>query len=372
VTPLPRLLVAPLVLGAFACGGTATARDRAEPKPSGEIVFEPNSPKLAAIGVDTVRATRERTVAVLPAQLVLDEDHTVRVFSPVAGRIRSLDAKPGDVVAAAAPLAHIASGDLAQATSDLAKANALATQTAAALTRAEDLFAHRVIAQKDLDQSRSDAAQAQAEAARARQRAEQLGGSPAVNGDYVLRAPIGGTVIDRTANPGAEVRPDAAAPLFTLSSLDRLWLVASAPQSDLVHLHRGDKLAFRTDAAPARRFDATVVYVSDQLDPVMRTATVRAELANGDHALRAFVVGEARLLVNDGPARTVVPTRSLVTRGGETVVFVEKSPGRFERRTVRVGDDDGTTAVILDGLAPGELVVTKGSLLLAAEAERLP
>ncbi len=353
------------------CGAKPQADEQPVAKKTEEIVIAADSPKLGAIASDSVRTVHDRVVSVLPAQVVLDESRTVRVFSPVTGRIRTLDASAGDVVAVGAPLAHIVSADAAQAASDQIKADAIVAQTNAALTRAEDLFAHHVIAQKDLEQARSDAAQARAESARAHQRSTQLGDA-AIDGPYVLRAPIGGVVVERLANPGAEVRPDAATQLFTISSLESLWLTAAAPQRDLPSVHRGSKLVFTTDAAPGRRFEATVTWVSDQLDPATRTATLRAELPNADHALRALVVGDARLLAADATPHLVIPSRALVTRGGETVVFVEHSKGHYERRLVKTGDDDGTLAVVTEGLKAGERVVTTGSILLAAEAERQP
>ena len=354
---------------ATACGGKAEAVQPAVARRSDEVILAPDSPKLGGIGSDTVRMLREHVVSVLPAQVVLDESRTVRVFSPVTGRIRALNAAPGEAVAAGSALAQIVSSDAAQAASDRLKADAIVVQTTAALTRAEDLFAHHVIALKDLEQARSDAAQARAESARATQRTTLLGDA-AIDGPYILRAPIGGVVVDRTANPGAEVRPDAATPLFTISSMESLWLTAAAPQRDLPYLRRGTRLVFTTDAAPGRRFEATVAWVSDQLDPATRTVTLRAELPNRDRALRALVIGDARLLASDKTPHAVVPSRALVTRGGETVVFVERGPGRFERRLVKTGDDDGTYVVILEGLRAGERVVTTGSLLLAAEADR--
>ncbi len=372
-----RTLLACVSIGmlAAACGKNAAANstDSADAKPAatGEVVLDSASPKLAAIGIDTVRVTHERAVAMLPAQVVLDENHTVRVFSPVTGRVRSLQTEPGASVAAGAPLAHIASSDMAQATSDQLKADATLTQTTAALARAEDLYAHKVIALKDLEQARGDAAQAHAESDRARQRTSQLGAAD--GGDFVLRSPIAGVVIDRTANTGAEVRPDATVPLFTVSALDTLWLTASAPQRDLAKLykqHAGAHLTFTTDAAPGQSFDARVTYVGDQLDPVTRTTVVRAAIANRGRALRAMVVGVARLMASDDAGRISLPTRALITRGSEVVVFVEKSRGRYERRNVTVDDDDGVTATIRDGLKAGERVVTKGSILLAAEADR--
>ncbi|MBI3568538.1 MAG: efflux RND transporter periplasmic adaptor subunit [Gemmatimonadetes bacterium] len=371
---MKRLFILPFALLA-ACRDATPAAEAAPAGNSGEIVIPADSPKLAAFTVDTAGSTHDRVLASLSAQVVLDEDHTVRVTSPVSGRITALLARPGDRVAAGAPLARIASGDFSQATSDVAKADAAVTQTTAALTRAEDLFAHRVVAQKDVEQARNDAAQAKAEAARAHQRAELLGGGAEVRGEYVLRAPVAGTVVDRAANPGAEVRPDGAVTLFTVSSLDRLWLVASVPQRDLPSLSRGATLWFRSDAAPGTRFEATVTWISDQLDGVTRTAQVRAVIANDHQALRAGVIGDARLVAHDKEAHATVPSTALVTSGRETVVFVEKARGRFERRVVQVVTDDGVTASLAAGPAgvkPGERIVTKGSLLLAAEAGHQP
>ncbi len=368
---MKRLLFLAFALTA-ACRDAAPSAEAAPVDRGGDIILAIDSPKLAALTIGTVGATQDRVLASLPAQVVLDEDHTVRVTSPVSGRITALLAHPGDRVAAGAPLAHISSGDLSQATSDAAKAEAAVAQTAAALTRAEDLFAHRVIAQKDLEQARSDAAQARAESARARQRAELLGGGADVRGDYVLRAPVAGTIVDRSANTGAEVRSDGAVVLFTVSALEQLWLVASVPQRDLPSVGLGSTLWFHSEAAPGARFEAKVQWISDQLDAATRTAQVRAVLGNDRRTLRAGVIGQARLVARDPTVLATVPSVALVTSGRETVVFVEKAKGRFERRTVHVTEDDGTVALVSAGVRPGERLVTQGSLLLAAEAGRQP
>jgi cobalt-zinc-cadmium efflux system membrane fusion protein len=78
--------------------------------------------------------------------------------------------------------------------------------------------------------------------------------------------------------------------------------------------------------------------------------------------------GEVRIVAPDNSGLPVVPTLALVTQGDATVVFVQTAPGRFVMRPVHLTNDDGTTAVVLDGLRPGEIVVTRGSLLLSAEA----
>ena len=337
------------------------------PPPPGEVWLPPGSSKLGGIEVDTVRARREKVVAVLPAQLALDEDHTVRVASPVSGRVQSLDAAPGDRVAAGGALAHIVSSDVVQAQSDLQRAEAALTTATTSLARARDLFAHQVVAQRDLQQAINDSAQARAERDRAQARVQQLGTGPTVGQEYVLRSPIGGEVVDRAANPGMEVRPDLPAPLFTVSSLDTLWITASVYERDLNAVRRGQRVLFTTETLPGRTIASRVNYVSSALDPATRTATLRALAPNGNRTLHPATFGEVRIVTPDSSGVPVVPTLALVTRGAEAVVFVQTAPGRFALRPVRVTDDDGQTAVVVDGLRLGELVVTRGSLLLSAE-----
>jgi len=347
------------------------AQAASPPLAADEVRIDPASGKLAQIRVELPALRRERVIVALPAQVAMDEDHTARVLTPVSGRIASLDAAQGDEVRAGAPLAHIVSADAAQAASDFAKARASASQTRAALARVQDLYQHRVASLKDLEQARSDDQQAEAELTRARLRLTTLGGdSGMVSTQYVLRAPTGGVVVERTVNRGAEVRPDASTPLFTITSLDVLWLTASVYQRDLAAIRRGVTLRFFTDAAPARTFEATITYVSGALDPQTRTASVRAVLSNPDHLLRPFETGTASVIAPTTAPRLVVPTRALVTHGNDTVVYVEIAPGLFARRPVTVGEDDGTSAVILSGLGSQDRVVVDGSLLVEGEATR--
>jgi cobalt-zinc-cadmium efflux system membrane fusion protein len=330
--------------------------------PPGVVQLEP--PEMAEITVDTVRVRTQRVVATLPAELLLNENKTVRVLSPVAGRIRTLDAQPGDNVRAGQALAHIISSDLAQAQSDRAKAVAASAQSATALVRAESLYAYKVIALKDLQQAQADAASNKAELGRAEQRVTQLGAGATTEGDFVLTAPLGGEIVDRQANPGQEVTANGSTTLFTISSLESLWLTAQAYQQNLAQVHRGQHVVFTTQATPDRRYDAVVTYVGGALDSATRTATVRAVLENPGRQLRAQTFGEVRLYAADSSHIPCVPVTALVTSGLETVVFVQIGQHRFARRAVTISGDDGDVAAVSDGLHPGDLVVTRGSILL--------
>lgn len=366
-----RILGVSLLTCGVGCHGADQPAAARRTLPAGEVHIPAGSPKAASIAIDTARALTERVIATLPAQIVADEGHTVRVSSPVAGRIISLAVQPGDHVRIGQPLAELRSADAAQAASDAAKAATVWNTASASLARSTDLYEHKVNALRDVEQARNDEAQARAELARARSRVRQLGlAAGSVSDTYVLRAPIGGVIIDRTANPGAEVRPDNGQSLFTISSLDDVWLSVSVPQRDIALVHRGARLRFRTETVPGEVFNGSVSFVSDALDPVSHTVTARAVLANPGGRLRVQAPGEVQLLVKESGVGVVIPTRALVTHGSDTVVFIELGPGRFARRIVVVRDDDGTWATIGSGLSAGDRVVTTGSLLLAGEADR--
>lgn len=369
-----RVIAAGVASIAFtSCSVPVNAEHTAMPLPPGEVHFDADSPKLATLHIDTVRARAERVLATLPAHVSADENHTARVLSPVTGRVTALLVQPGDRVQAGQALARLISADASQASSEVARARAIVSVTDAALTRASDLYTHHVIAMRELEQARSDAAQAHVEESRARNHLMQLGLAPDATGtDYVLRAPIDGVVVERTVNPGAEVRPDASVPLFTISSMSQVWLTARVYQKELPYVQNGVRLVFTTEAMPGRSFEGRVSFVSATLDATTRTGLVRAVVTNADGALRPEMFGEARLLTPDKNATPVIATRALITHGRETIVYVERTPGTFVRRVVRVGDDDGTWASIADGLRVGERVVTDGSLLLDAEANHVP
>jgi cobalt-zinc-cadmium efflux system membrane fusion protein len=115
---------------------------------------------------------------------------------------------------------------------------------------------------------------------------------------------------------------------------------------------------------PDHRYDAVVTYVGGALDSTTRTAIVRATLANPGRVLKAATFGDVRLYAPDTSHVVAVPVTALVTSGQQTVVFVQTGPTRFLRTPVSVGDDDGEMASITDGLKAGELVVSRGSILL--------
>jgi len=346
--------------------------EKPEAKVEGDKVTLPDkSPALASIASESVQPG---TVAQLRlnGRLVWNDDLTVRVFAPFAGRVDRILAENSQTVAAGDTLALIASPDYAQAQADAAKAGAdfaLAGQT---LERLRTLLEHGAVAQKDVQAAEADLARARSEKERAEAILRMQGGS-VLDGQsaFALKSPIGGVVVEKNINPGQEVRPDQMlanapqffAPLFVVSDPTRLWILIDATDQDLPALHSGVPLEVRSPAFPDKTFTGQVDRVSDSLDPNTRMVTVRGHVDNPERLLKAEMFVAIGLDSPSLPSLDVAG-KAVFMKGGRNFVYVELQPGAYQRREVQIGVQHGEKIAILHGLQAGERVVTEGGLFL--------
>lgn len=332
-----------------------------------------NSGKIATV----VAEEREVADAVrVGGRLAFDDLRVSHVFPPVSGRITEIIAAPGQHVGKGAPLAVILSPDLGSAFSDELKAKADLTAAEHEMSRQRELHAVKASSDRDLQVAEDNYNRSKAEYARAAEKTRLLreGARNAMTQEFVLHSPIAGDVIARNANPGLEVQGQYSAgssvpELFTVGSIDDLWLVGDVYESDLPLVKQGASVELRVAAYPDRVFSGRVDWISDIVDPALRTVKVRCILNNEDHLLRPEIYGVVTIAA---PARRAVtiPREALLRLGDETDVFVEgpvTPDGRiaFRRRAVLANEQvPGNEIPVIAGLLQGERVVTRGSIFL--------
>ena len=328
--------------------------------------FADGAEQLSYLDIAPVEELTAPTMQALPGKFAFDEDVTVRVFSPVTGRVTELAAKPGATVKAKDVLAWLSSPDFAQARADARKAQADLAMKQKALSRTQELTQLGVLARKDLESAQADLGQAQAELDRAQSVLKNLDptGSDA---RYALRAPIAGIVVDRTINPGQEVRPDAQTPLFIITDPAKLWTTFELSEQDMAKVHNGQSIRIDVDAIPNTHFLGHIIYVGAALDPATRRINVRAEVDQPDPRLRPEMFARISPIEDDGHKEIAVPNSALVSIGLHHYVFVEETPGTLKRREVQLGVIGERVAYIKSNLKAGERVVTRGAVLLNAE-----
>lgn len=380
MNPSKPILWAALVLAAAAGAYLAWRSARPEtvapkavlPAPAasnpGELKYPVGAPQLTSLRSSATEEFPVPLMQPLEARLAYDEDVTARMSVPVSGRVTALYARAGDTVKAGQPLLVLDSTDIGSALADLERAEADVQVKRKAVARLRELAPGDAVPARELEQAETDLAQASAERVRAERRLKNLNplGQPIHGQSMTLRSPLKGVVTERTAGPAMEVSPSLAAPLFIVSDLRRLWVLADLPEGLLAHVRPGDRLLLECESDGQRR-EARVEQVGRVIDPNTRRAVLRATVDNTDGTLMPEMFVRAWLQPRDAGMAIRVPNAAIVNRGVYAFAFVETEPGHFERRRVELAARGGAFSFVSQGLRAGEKVVVSGALLLDAE-----
>lgn len=370
-----------LLVGVVAAAGVIGMRQKAHSAPAQAVAVTPsgqksadtirfaaNAPQLAFLKVKTVDSFPEPLVESLNARVAYDDNRTARVYSPINGRVTRIVAETGITVRAGDPLLILDSPDFALAVSDSAKSEADLLRKKEAYERAKQLYEAKGLARKDLEQAEADIRQADAEMQRAKSRLKNLhGDASGTEGQFILRAPVAGTVSERQVNAGSEVRPDAQTPLFVITDPQHLWVLVDLPERQLSKIRVGQPVAIEVDAYPEEVFFGKVAVISETLDPVTRRVQVRCEVNNAAAKLKPEMFARVMPVADEKNGLPRVPNAAIFTIGLYSYLFVETEPGVFQRRRVQPGLQGAELTYIKQGLKAGERVVISGALLLNSE-----
>jgi len=367
-----RAALMAVALGATAfvsgCGDGDAKPDIARPRlENGQIVFPEGSTQVASFATDAVKESGPLQLR-LTGRLVWDENRTVRLYPPFAGRVLQILVKTGEHVSRGQALATLASPDFGQAQADARRAQSDFALAEKNLNRLRELHAAGVSSRKDLATAEADYARADAELARAMGKIKLYGASPdSVDQNFSLASPIDGVVVERNINPGQELRTDLQLSnmpaMFVITDPARLWVQLDAAESQLAGLRPGKKVQLRSAAWPDQTFTATLENISDFIDPASRTVKVRGSVENRERKLKGEMFVTAELQESPG-ADLQVPEKALLLAGDSYYVFVEEKPGRYSRQQVKVDVVRDGVASVASGVKLGQKVVIEGNLFL--------
>lgn len=182
----------------------------------------------------------------------------------------------------------------------------------------------------------------------------------------ILQAPTRGIVLQRMATLGMRVMPGER--LFEIGDLSTLWLMADVFEQDLDAVAVGAQASFEVPSQPGRQRIGKVDFIYPTLDEPTRTTRVRLVVDNPDGTLRPGMYATVDLRNVDPKPVLSVPDLAVLDTGQRQVVLVALGEGRFESRDVRTGRRAEERVEILDGLEPGEDVVTRANFLIDAES----
>jgi HlyD family secretion protein len=377
--------------------------------------------------VDVARATAESsndssTATVLSATGYIVAHHKIEANSKVTGRVAWIGVEKGDKVkegqvlvrledqefkaqydqargaaeSARAQMEQLQHGsrpeEIQQTEHNLNEARATAANDKITLDRTKNLVADGVLSQQALDDATAkyEASQQRAnsleqsyhlsklgpraeEIARAKGALTQAEGQAAYAKSQldatVIRAPINGTILDRSVEKGELLTgqfASAARPVFSLANLNDLQVELDIAQDDFARLGPKQKGEVTVDAFPDRKYQGQIAEISPEANRQKATVQVKVQILNPDEYLRPEMNSTVKFLADEskaktassGPVAVFVPSGAVRDHDGKKVVFIVYK-GKAVQREVRVRAQR-SGGVLVEGLNGGEDVITAG------------
>lgn len=325
------LLILAIMPGLAACG-------------NGNVKPEPPAALVSVAPVETARF-----IDGIDAIGTALANEQVILSAPVTERIVSLNFTDGGYVRRGQVIATLAHGE---ENAQLAAAAAQAREAGQQLGRIQALKDQGFATRSSLDAQIAARDAARAGAAQAH----------AAIADRVIRAPFSGWVSLRNVSPGAII--SAGTEIATVSDLSQIKLDFTIPETLLAAIRPGQPIAATAAAYRGHTFLGQIRTIDPVVDATTRAVTVRAILPNRDLRLKPGMLLTVRVTAGERSA-LAVPELSIVGDGEERYVYVVGKDSKAHRTAVRTGAHQGGRIEIIEGLKPGEKVVTDGVVKLA-------
>ena len=299
-------------------------------------------PPAVKVRVREIQPAPIRDVLVLPG--TTEARHDVVLPAERDGRVDWIGPQEGERVKAGQLVAKI---DVEALGAALERAQAVAKLAAETAGRRESLGRRKVIPQEDIERAVTERTISQ----------EQLKEAKVHYQKGFVRAPIDGVINKLFVDPGEWV--GAGKPVAEIVNPSVIRINTNAPELDVRYLKEGQQALVKVDAYPDRTWVGKVDFVAFKADGATKTFQVRVVVDNPDGAIRPGMIARAAFLRRTIEGALSVPLFSIVDKGGERLVFVEKD-GMARARMVEVGVIEQDQVQITKGLKPGDRLIIAG------------
>lgn len=384
------VLAALLLVGGCSKSDPVPSTSQSASEEPARVAVDAQTQKQLEIEVEPVRSAGAGAPIAATGQLQVNEDRTWKVGAVIGGKIVSVPFRLGDTVRIGQVVARMHSHEVhdarathRQAVAELNRLTVLAEQALKVKERTQRLFDLKAASREQLEAAETQYRGAQLNVSAAQAEVEKaefhlteflevsladpkLAGEKATDADQVpIKSPASGTVMERLANDGAVVSPGD--PIFTISDLSSLWLIAAVNEADLSAIRPGQTAQISVRAYPDRKFQGRVSRLGERMDPQTRTLQVRVLLANPSGLLKPGMFATVELDPSTQSSALQVPESALQEWNGKQIVFVRTEAGDFAPREVKTGLRRSQYVEVISGLESGTPVVVRGGMILRGQ-----
>jgi membrane fusion protein, heavy metal efflux system len=288
-----------------------------------------------------------------------DINRSVPVISLAAGRVVEIKARLGDVVQKGQLLLRVRSNDISGAYQAYLKAVNDERLARVQLERAQILYDKGAVAKSALEQAEAAEQDAKVDLNAASEQLHTLGvDKDHPSGIVDITAPISGVITDQQVTNASGIPGLGSPNPFTISDLSFVWIVCDVYENDLDAVRVGQYADIHLNAYPNQNFKGRIDNILPVLDPNIRTAKVRLEVANpGMMRIGMFVT--ATFYGKQAETRAAIPATAILHLHDREWVYAPLTAGHFKRLEVQTGSMlPGNMQEVVSGLKPGDRVVS--------------
>lgn len=297
----------------------------------------------------------------LIGKISFDLDKVVKIYPLVSGEVVNVNAALGDYVKQGQELAVIHSTEIAGLERDLISAKADLAIAEKNLSSVEDMYNSKIASEKDYIAAQKAKEKAQSELQRVNTILSIYGGKDDYN---IVKSPVSGYIVEKFINPSMQIRPDNGTNMFTISALEKLWVLANVYESDIRYIHTDEEVEVKTISYPDKIFKGTIDKIYNVLDPDSKTMPVRIQLNNKENLLKPGMFAEVLVREVTDSSMLAVPSNSVVFDQSKYWVVVYRNQCDVAPRVLDIVKTTSRYAYIRSGVKENENVLTADQLLI--------
>lgn len=308
--------------------------------------------------LQTYRVTSEKIQSYIEMTGTVQPDLEggAKIVSPLQGVVERIFIKIGEGVKKGTSLAMLRSSEASDAYSSYLSTLSQLKQAERIYHLNKGLFEVGAITRNDLLNSEASHEQAKALSGGLKKKLDIYGASSeeAVHGQFIIKAPIDGHVVDIQAHIGD--RFDTSTPLMVIANPQRVMVVANIYDTDLPRIPKGKKVTFSTDIFPDKNFNGIVSYISDVEDPDTKTIKAYIRILERGNLFKQNMFLKIKML--DGEkSLPVIPKTACLYKDGKFYVSLKKDGGKIELKEIKTIRDSSNKTMAVEGLSEGDEII---------------
>lgn len=312
--------------------------------------------------IEEARTQPVTTGVHLMGNVEANADKQVTYSSLTNGVVNNVYFSLGDKVRKGQVLAEVKSAELNSLQSESGNIIQQIRIAERKLESLKDLYADGMSSAKELQEAQSELDILKSEQRKTNSNMSLYNAS-ASKGVFLVKAPSGGIITAKNIAPGTQLHSENE-PLFTVSNLDEVWVMANIYTSNIAEIKEGMPVNITTLSYPGKTFQGKVSVLSQVMDNDSKVLQARIVMPNKDFLLKPGMMVDITAVKNEYTMQVCLPEDALVFDNNEYYVLVYKEDCSIEVRKIKIGSRNHDKIYIPEGIVPGEKIITRNHLLI--------